>query len=930
MGVGVGGRRVTVGSAPPVRPAEGWCCMTSYIALSLHENYAPSWKVWEGVRELVQNCHDGALQAAPAGCLRWVAEEPGSCSSFTCAVEGHGSETVARISYHPDQQRLILVNNDTGLQRKALLLGNSEKAESQQVVGQFGEGMKVGTLALLREGRCVEMRTRSEHWRWIRRVDEQFGVRVLTVAVSSRAEAVRPEEEEEEEADGDETRDYKSDDHHPPSVPSHMLPPATRAVDDDTSTVTTVEPLSVDEWTSFTERFLFLKPPDESFDSAELGSLLLDERHKGQLYVKGIWIADLCNEHGLSSGLNLKHLRLDRDRRAVVHTSDLESQAAALWVRAIDAKPQLAQRLYRILESDEPGADVRKVGSFLSSRPQAVEALAAEFFAAHGADAVPVSTSSAAGDMSAALRVLDSKLDRRIVLVSRALHEVLGQASGVTSLDDLRKASEDGSSALDVQKDGAERSGLVAWGQLDEEAKGVARFASRVVRAAGDPTFEVGLIDIVEEVRQRSRLETSAPARELSSPRVRLPFAGFCLEAVHSLQGRQCFMSDGLGGLLKNDDVAAGLAPGTDGTRCYCREALMIQRICRARGRFLQEQAPPQAAVHLSDPGGGALSSAAQIDSGDLSDLLQPGSSRANGAADDKAENEYQDDALLSGALHVLIATSSAFALAPHESAMEEKTAAKTEAEVARQAEAARRELLLQSELRAQEQAAESGRLAQISELNALRKDVDAARAAAMRMEVEQINELERLRLKAKAEHEVASTRRRLEQQVSELRAAKEGEEQRTRALTEELRHAKEARAEAELRLAAEREAHATWQQHMDNTLEQCRARLVARTERLLQIGLRLEGARSGSNGAGVDAARSITCEDAVEAIASELREERDAHLCAICHHAERTTVLLPCRHAVLCDTCAKTVRDTSGRCPLCRAAIEDGMRVFG
>ena len=142
MGVGVGGRRVTVGSAPPVRPAEGWCCMTSYIALSLHENYAPSWKVWEGVRELVQNCHDGALQAAPAGCLRWVAEEPGSCSSFTCAVEGHGPETVARISYHPDQQRLILVNNDTGLQRKALLLGNSEKAESQQVVGQFGEGRK--------------------------------------------------------------------------------------------------------------------------------------------------------------------------------------------------------------------------------------------------------------------------------------------------------------------------------------------------------------------------------------------------------------------------------------------------------------------------------------------------------------------------------------------------------------------------------------------------------------------------------------------------------------------------------------------------------------------------------------------------------------------------------------------------------------------
>lgn len=31
------------------------------ISLSLTAQYAPSWKTWEGVRELVQNWHDGVF-----------------------------------------------------------------------------------------------------------------------------------------------------------------------------------------------------------------------------------------------------------------------------------------------------------------------------------------------------------------------------------------------------------------------------------------------------------------------------------------------------------------------------------------------------------------------------------------------------------------------------------------------------------------------------------------------------------------------------------------------------------------------------------------------------------------------------------------------------------------------------------------------------
>ena len=40
------------------------------IALSLTEDYAPQWGVWEGVRELVQNWHDGCLRGN--GRVEWV------------------------------------------------------------------------------------------------------------------------------------------------------------------------------------------------------------------------------------------------------------------------------------------------------------------------------------------------------------------------------------------------------------------------------------------------------------------------------------------------------------------------------------------------------------------------------------------------------------------------------------------------------------------------------------------------------------------------------------------------------------------------------------------------------------------------------------------------------------------------------------------
>ncbi|KAK9114763.1 hypothetical protein Syun_021560 [Stephania yunnanensis] len=47
--------------------------------------------------------------------------------------------------------------------------------------------------------------------------------------------------------------------------------------------------------------------------------------------------------------------------------------------------------------------------------------------------------------------------------------------------------------------------------------------------------------------------------------------------------------------------------------------------------------------------------------------------------------------------------------------------------------------------------------------------------------------------------------------------------------------------------------------------------------------------------------------------------------LCRICFLSEITIVLLPCRHRVLCSTCA----DKCKKCPICRVSIEERMLVY-
>jgi len=265
----------------------------------------------------------------------------------------------------------------------------------------FGEGMKVGALALLRLGVVIDMFTSDEHWSFQIALDPAFGEKVLTVFASAQrsdgadATAMRGKggvknvpallpgrfgvlrEDVNGEGASPSPRMTKLDemlsafaksdkglerrirdavarqdaamvrklmDQRLPlaanvaiattmsaakaSAPGSLGSRGLRVRSEDT--VTALAGVSVEDWRTFAGRFLFLEPPT-NVARARLGTLLLDERCRGQLFVKGVYITSLQDD-GMATGANFNHLKLDRDRRAVVHKGDINSQLSAMWM----------------------------------------------------------------------------------------------------------------------------------------------------------------------------------------------------------------------------------------------------------------------------------------------------------------------------------------------------------------------------------------------------------------------------------------------------------------------------------------------------------------------------------------------------------------------------------------------------------------------
>ena len=120
------------------------------IALSITENYCPTWKHWEAVREIGQNAAD--------------ADDEG----YKMTVVHRGT-------------KLTFTNAGVVLDPRILLLGGT-MGKSENARGKYREGLKISLLALRRLGCAVTIYTGDEMWRPEIEPSEQFaGEKILVI-----------------------------------------------------------------------------------------------------------------------------------------------------------------------------------------------------------------------------------------------------------------------------------------------------------------------------------------------------------------------------------------------------------------------------------------------------------------------------------------------------------------------------------------------------------------------------------------------------------------------------------------------------------------------------------------------------------------------------------------------------------------------------
>ncbi|CEQ01598.1 Uncharacterised protein [[Clostridium] sordellii] len=296
--------------------------MKQKFELSLTSGYANTWGVQESLRELIQNAIDQEKQV----------------EDNDMSIEYDGNN------------KLIISNKNSVLQKKTLLLGYTSKENDEDTIGQFGEGYKIALLVLTRLGYNVTIYNYGKREVWTSKLVKSRryeGEKVLTI--------------------------YVETEHIWKKIPNNNL-------------TIEIEGINIDIYKELIQRCLHLQSTyKKNLLKSKYGNILLDDKFKGKLFVNGLFIGD--NDE-LSYGYDIlpKYLNIGRDRD-LVNSYDIYHTTSRMW------KEQNNFRLNELIDKD--ALDVRYIVSdwrYEEKDAEIGEKIYVEFKEKHGDKAIPVST----------------------------------------------------------------------------------------------------------------------------------------------------------------------------------------------------------------------------------------------------------------------------------------------------------------------------------------------------------------------------------------------------------------------------------------------------------------------------------------------------------------------------------------------------------
>lgn len=283
--------------------------------LTIKATYLPGWDLAEGLRELIQNARDAECQ-------------DGAKMTVSHAYRMRDRKPIGAV---------LIENEGTVFGKEAFLIGHTTKEGRKDLIGHFGEGMKLGCLALLRAGYAVKIRNGGEVWNPVIVQSERYNAEVLAFDVS----------------DGN-------------KFENRVL----------------IEVLGVDleQWETVKKRFLFLSPvANDEVLEVRGGRILTGASERGNMYVKGMYV---CRVSDMSYGYDIDEADIDRDRRMI---NDKGSVTAGLLTDAL-RQGMLKDSIYSMLKRQV--SEVDYMAAYMMSE-ESRQSLVNCFRAEYGADTLP-------------------------------------------------------------------------------------------------------------------------------------------------------------------------------------------------------------------------------------------------------------------------------------------------------------------------------------------------------------------------------------------------------------------------------------------------------------------------------------------------------------------------------------------------------------
>lgn len=279
--------------APNATPSPFIGMFTEETNTWISSDYCSDWKLHEAIREILQNQMDGMSMKAEGG-KKYIdkkAYENGYDFDF---IHSKKNEKLGEIRYNKDNKVLTIWNYGTLETADPLLGGIKGKSENVEIIGRFGEGMKLAALAFCRLGKIFIIVTGGEEWRFDIKEDKNFTRNRQIQKCLFWWKANNSEEE------------YKN------------------------KIVVIIRNIEMDEWKNEIDNYLYLtkkkKGEITAYDKDNtnvLGQILLGDDFRNKIFVKDIFVTNTKKkdekENHITNcfyGFNTA-LQLDRDRNCV-------------------------------------------------------------------------------------------------------------------------------------------------------------------------------------------------------------------------------------------------------------------------------------------------------------------------------------------------------------------------------------------------------------------------------------------------------------------------------------------------------------------------------------------------------------------------------------------------------------------------------------